>query len=708
MTREPTILVAEDSPTQAERLRLLLEQEGYRVELARSGAEALAQTRSRAPDLIISDVLMPEMDGYAFCTEVKASEATRRIPFILFTERNGPADIIEGLLRGADNFIPKSSPDAYLLERVRRIFEQLEHRGGGQLSVNILVRVGEREVSVSTDKQQMFELLLASIEESGRIHQELRDAQELLERHAHGLEAEVEKRTREALETRERFRLLLDSTAEAIYGLDLEGRCTFCNPACARLLGYDGPEALIGGPMHTLTHHHRPDGTVHPREECPIHLGLRSGAEVHVAEDVFWCADGASVPVEYWSYPMRRGGALVGAVVTFLDITEKQRLEAQLLQSQKMESVGRLAGGVAHDFNNLLTVITGYGDLLVRDLEPGHPGLGRVEQIRKAAERAATLTRQLLAFSRKQVLEPRVLDLEAVVADVETMLRRLIGEDVQFVTVSGGGLGRVRADPGQIEQVIVNLAVNARDAMPDGGKLIVETRNVELDETYVRRRPDARLGPHVLLAVSDTGHGMDAETLSHAFEPFFTTKEAGKGTGLGLATVYGIVRQSGGHVTIYSEPGRGTTCKVYLPRVGDEQGDVPPAAPLGEAPAGTETILLVEDEDPVRTLAREILQSAGYRVLEAPAPEEALAVAASHAGPIHLVLTDVILPRISGRQLAAALRSSRPAARVLFTSGYTADAISHHGILEPGVYFLQKPFTRAALLRKVREVLDHE
>jgi len=298
VTAKPTILVAEDSPTQAERLRLLLEEEGYGVELARSGAEALARTRSRPPDLIISDVLMPEMDGYDFCTEVKASAATRIIPFILFTERNGPADIVEGLLRGADNFIPKSSPDAYLLERVRRIFEQLEHRGGGQLSVNILVRVGEREISVSADKQQMFELLLASIEEAGRIHQELRDAQQLLERHAHDLEAEVEKRTGEVRETRERFRLLLDSTAEAIYGLDLEGRCTFCNPACVRLLGYDRPEDLVGRPMHALMHCRRPDGTVHPEEECPISLGLRAGAEVHVAEDVFWRADGASVPVE--------------------------------------------------------------------------------------------------------------------------------------------------------------------------------------------------------------------------------------------------------------------------------------------------------------------------------------------------------------------------------------------------------------------------
>jgi two-component system, cell cycle sensor histidine kinase and response regulator CckA len=702
---EPTILVVEDSPTQAERLRFLLEEEGYRVELARNGTEGLEKARSRPPELIISDVIMPGMDGYDFCSAVKASASTRLIPFILFTERHGPADVIEGLLRGADNFIPKSSPDDYLLERVRRIFEQLEHRGTRQLSVNIMVRVGEREVSVSADKQQMFELLLASIEETGRVHQELKDAQQQLERHAQDLEAEVEKRTREVSETQARLRLLLDSTAEAIYGLDLEGRCTFCNPACVRLLGYDQPGAIVGSRMHPLTHPRRPDGTVAPEEQCPICLALRGGEGIHVAEGAFWRADGSSFPVECWSYPMRRDGALVGAVVTFLDSTDKKRLESQLLQSQKMESVGRLAGGVAHDFNNLLTVIIGYGDLLVHDLGPGHRGLGRLEEIRQAAGRASSLTRQLLAFSRKQMLEPKVLDLNAVVADVERMLRRLIGEDVQFVTVSGSGLGRVRADPGQVEQVIVNLAVNARDAMPTGGRLIVETRNVDLDESYARERPDARPGRHVLLAVSDTGHGMDAETLSHAFEPFFTTREPGKGTGLGLATVYGIVRQSGGHVTIYSEPGRGTTCKVYLPRIDEEQDDAPAAPALAAVPPGTETILLVEDEAALLTLTREVLESAGYRVIEGSTPEEALAAAAAHAEPIHLVLTDVVLPRLSGRQLVEALRSSRPEARVLFTSGYTDDVISHHGLLEPGVNFLQKPFTGDDLLRKLRDIL---
>jgi PAS domain S-box-containing protein len=416
--------------------------------------------------------------------------------------------------------------------------------------------------------------------------------------------------------------------------------------------------------------------------------------------------DGSLLDVEIATSPILLQGR-PARLALLTDVTDKKLLEAQLLQSQKMESVGRLAGGVAHDFNNLLSVITGYGELLQRDVGPQHPAIARVEAIRKAADRATALTRQLLAFSRKQVLEPRVLDLNAIVSDIENMLRRLIGEDIQLVTVLGQTLGRVKADPGQVEQVIVNMAVNARDAMPTGGKLIIETGNVELDEAYARARPDMRPGQHVMLAVSDTGTGMDADTLSHIFEPFFTTKEEGKGTGLGLATVYGIVRQSGGHVTVYSEPGQGTTFKVYLPRSGEEKEEAPAVEQAVKASlAGRETILLVEDEDALRLMIREILSSAGYQVIEGPSPEETLAAARSFPGPIHLLLTDVVLPRMSGRQVAGSLRPSRPEARVLFMSGYTDDAISHHGILERGVHFLQKPFTTDALLRKVRAVLD--
>jgi CheY-like chemotaxis protein len=320
-----------------------------------------------------------------------------------------------------------------------------------------------------------------------------------------------------------------------------------------------------------------------------------------------------------------------------------------------------------------------------------------------------SLTRQLLAFSRKQVLEPKVLNLSTVIADLEKMLRRLIGENVQIVTVFGPALGRVKADPGQIEQVIVNLAVNARDAMPDGGKLIIEAANAQLDEAYARNHADVTPGAYVVLAVSDTGHGMDSETLSRIFEPFFTTKGEGKGTGLGLATVYGIVKQSGGHINVYSEPGRGTTFRVYLPRVAAEPAARAVATPAPSSPpSGTETVLLVEDADALRVMIREVLEGAGYAIIEASSPGEALKKADAHGGPLHLLLTDVILPGMSGRDLASGLETLRPEMRLVYMSGYTDEAIGHHGVLEEGTHFLQKPFTADALLRKLRDVLDEK
>jgi hypothetical protein len=416
--------------------------------------------------------------------------------------------------------------------------------------------------------------------------------------------------------------------------------------------------------------------------------------------------DGSIIDVETGANPIAFQGRQAVLVLAH-DVTEKKKLEAQLHQAQKMEAIGQLAGGVAHDFNNLLGVITGYTELLLKDLRAEHPGLRRAEQIQRAAERASGLTRQLLAFSRKQVLEPKVLDLNAIVLDVEKMLQRLIGEDIQLVPVFASELGRVKADPGQMEQVIVNLAVNARDAMPRGGKLIIETANVDLDGNYSRLHAEVKPGSYVMLAVSDTGHGMDADTMSHIFEPFFTTKEEGKGTGLGLSTVFGIVKQSGGHVAVYSEVGRGTSFKVYLPRT-EEPGRALSAGTVRvEMPStGSETILVVEDAEALRLLIAEILEVGGYRVLPGASPEEALAAAEAHDGPIHLLLTDVVMPGMSGRQVADRIKASRPAVRVMYMSGYTDEAIGQHGALEPGTHFMQKPFTAGALLRKVREVLE--
>jgi signal transduction histidine kinase len=385
--------------------------------------------------------------------------------------------------------------------------------------------------------------------------------------------------------------------------------------------------------------------------------------------------------------------------------TQQRLLEQQLIESQKMEGIGRLAGGVAHDFNNLLTAILGYAELMESQLEDENLR-SELREIRLAGERAAALTQQLLAFSRRQILQPRTLDLNTVVSNIEKMLARLIGEDIKLVTRLEPALGSVKADPGQLEQVIMNLAVNARDSMPEGGTLTFETANSLLDTDFVASHPGARPGGYAALTVADTGIGMSDEVRSHAFEPFFTTKERGKGTGLGLATAYGIVKQSGGYITVESEPGRGTTFRIYLPLVTDSAAASRPGERPTSSPSGSETILLVEDESGVRRMSRTILETQGYTVLEAASGEEALVIARSHEGVIHLVATDVIMPGMSGRVLWDRLRALRPNSRVLFMSGYTDDVIARHGVLESGIAFLQKPFTPHGLAEKVRDVLD--
>jgi PAS domain S-box-containing protein len=399
-------------------------------------------------------------------------------------------------------------------------------------------------------------------------------------------------------------------------------------------------------------------------------------------------------------------GAPVRAAGIGLDMTERRNLEEQYRQAQKMEAIGQLAGGIAHDFNNLLTAIRGFCELLSESLGSRPEYLADLGEIRRAAEQATSLTQQLLAFSRRQVLELHVLDLRDALRSMTPMLKRLIGEDVEIVLRLPDDLGRVKADPGQIEQVVLNLAINARDAMPNGGKLFLEVADVVLDESYARAHAPTRPGRYVMLAVSDTGIGMDAATQARAFEPFFTTKQKGKGTGLGLATVYGIVRQSGGHIWLYSEPGRGSTFKVYLPLVEDAVDAPVPQQSSSSSMRGSETILVVEDEAGVRELVRRALKRFGYRILVASDPREALAVSESEVSPIHLLISDVVLPQMSGKAVAAQIVLARPDLRVLFMSGYTDDAIVHHGVLEHGTPFLQKPFTPDALARKVREVLD--
>ena len=391
-------------------------------------------------------------------------------------------------------------------------------------------------------------------------------------------------------------------------------------------------------------------------------------------------------------------------IAFFKDITEQKLLEKRLRQAQKMEAIGQLSGGIAHDFNNLLMVNIGYSELLEQGLPQSDPLHRKCEQIKKAGQSAASLTRQLLAFSRQQMLEPKALDLNAVILDVEKMLRRLIGEDIELRTALGPALGCLKADQGQIEQVIINLVVNARDAMPQGGKVTIETVNVDLDEDYAHRHPPQLPGPYVLLAVSDTGIGMDAETQARIFEPFFTTKEVGKGTGLGLSTVYGVVKQSGGYIWVYSELGQGTAFKVYLPCIREAvRVEKPTITSIGSL-RGTETILLVEDQEALRELTRSLLADRGYAVLEAECPDKAVDIARQHSGPIHLLLTDMVMPGMNGRALAERLAPIRPEMRVVYMSGYTR--FTHPELLDFEAPLLTKPFTRDALAAKVREVLD--
>ena len=502
----------------------------------------------------------------------------------------------------------------------------------------------------------------------------------------------------EIRESEERYRLLFERNLAGVYRSTPDGRLLECNRAYAKMMGFASPAEAMGQPgaaYHTdrkarelfLERLRREGSLVNDENQ----VRRKDGSIVWVVENVSLITDEDGEEI------------LLGTV---FDMTERRRLEEQLLQSQKMEAVGRLAGGIAHDFNNLLTAVSGYSELLLTQLPEGDPRRESAEEIRQAGSRAAALTRQLLAFSRRQVLEPRVLDLNAVISGMERMLRRVIGEDVELTTALEPELWRSKADPGQIEQAILNLVVNARDAMPRGGRLTVETANVELDEKFAGLYATVHPGPHVMLAVSDTGVGMDAELQARLFEPFFTTKERGKGTGLGLSTTYGIVKQSGGSIWVYSEPGHGTTFKIYLPRCEEPLEDRVAPAPTKAPAAGTESVLLVEDEPEVRRLVEKLLALRGYKVLSAGSPSEAIALARRHEAPIELLLTDVIMPGMNGRELARVLAETRPRMKVLYMSGYTDAAISQQGILAPGTAFLSKPFTPDVLARKVREVID--
>jgi PAS domain S-box-containing protein len=514
-------------------------------------------------------------------------------------------------------------------------------------------------------------------------------------------QVQIHRIRRRLLEREELFQLISENAADMIAVVDGNGDRLYNSPSYARVLGYTAEDLRKTSPLEQI----HPDDLPMVLDAAKEAKGSAVGRRI---EYRMRRKDGEWVVLESTASPIRNAaGNVEKLVIVNRDISERRHLELQLRQSQKMDAIGRLSGGVAHDFNNLLGVIIGYSEVLQDQIKEGDRLRVCVDQILQAGKRAASLTRQLLAFSRQQVLEPKVLLLNGVVGDMEKMLRRLIGEDVQLTTKLDAKLGKVRADQGQIEQVIMNLAVNARDAMPEGGDLSIETANTEMDEQFVKRYPyPVQTGPYILLTVSDTGTGMDDVTKQRIFEPFFTTKEKGKGTGLGLSMVYGVVKQSNGYIDVFSTVGQGTTFKIYLPRIDQEPEEHTTKTALSKAFRGNETILLVEDEKNLCVLTRNLLEHYGYAVLEAESGAQALAVSRQNAGAIHLLLTDIVMPGIGGRALAQTLSRERPGIRVVYMSGYTGQTVGGQTILSPGAHFLQKPFTREDLARKIREALE--
>jgi PAS domain S-box-containing protein len=829
-----TILIVDDHEANRELLTTLLGYQNHQTIEARDGAEGLERAREVQPDLIITDILMPAMDGYEFTHRLRADPALASIPVIFYSahylmhearalaERCGveyvvskpvepqelvktvdaalglkpvavapppedfdrehirvltdkvstqaeevqnlnarlealieighelnvaqdPSKLVERYCRAAREVIGAMCASACITDEsgraVRRycsggmtpqhpedpcptcelrgpVVDVLAHgecrRGrfwpGGAMALGCMPDLGSLDsylvapvltrtrtygwiglgnklgdAGFSAEDEQLLTTLAAQLAmgyENSRLFEELKQRAEDLER-------EVSERRR----SEEKYRMVVEQASDGIIIIDPNGNFIEVNPKMLEMLGYTRTQFLELNLRDLI-----------PKDDQsrdPMRLDLLRSGKVVRKERRFIRRDGSLIDVELGITALEDG---IQAIVR--DVSERNRLETQLRQSQKLEAVGRLAGGVAHDFNNLLTVILGHSDLAITTLDLNDRLRRDLEDIREAGTRAAVLTHQLLAFSRKQVLQPKVLSLNAAITNLTKMLGRLITSNIEIVTRCEAELWSAKVDPGQLDQVILNLSLNARDAMPLGGKLIIETANRRFEGEQISGQVQIPPGQYVMLAVSDTGCGMDAETRSHLFEPFFTTKTEGKGTGLGLSTVYGIVRQSGGHIAVYSEPGHGTTVKVYLPRAGESADTGALGEDTAPLPVGTETILLAEDEDRVRSLTVAVLTQQGYTVIEACDGQEALALAREYRGEIHLLLTDIVMPRLSGKDLADQLRRDRPGLRVLLSSGYTGDTVMQQGVMDASIPFLQKPFTVRTLTLKVREVLD--
>ena len=677
------ILIVDDNRDDRKVLRYIVEKNGHESIEAVNGAEGLQKARSNAPDLIISDALMPVMDGFQFLREAKQEPSLRSIPFIFYTSSYKEyQDVRLAMSLGADAYVVKPVDPVELWGKIEG-----------------LLRDGKKE------RASPVPLLEEDAEYLKRYSEVVATK---LEEKVRELERTLEERNRaeEKLRERETFiRNILNSVDEGFIVVDRQYRIVSANRAFCGLMKLP-EDQVVGRPCYEVSHHAtRPCFEI--GEDCAVKRTFETGTShsvTHTHADEF----GAKQYVEIKSYPITDvSGKVVSAIETISDITEKRKLGEQLQQAQKMEAVGTLAGGVAHDFNNILTAIIGYGNIVKMKMGPDDPQRASIDQILAASERAAHLIQGLLAFSRKQIINPKPVEVNSIIQNVEKLLRRLIGEDLELSTLLSGNDLMIMADPGQIEQVLMNLATNARDAMPDGGILTVTTEECDLKEDFGAIHGIGKPGRYAVIAVSDTGYGMEAETQEKIFEPFFTTKEPGKGTGLGLAIVYGIVKQHNGFINVYSEPAKGTMFKIYFPLIAMQTKEARAEEAL-QPRGGTETILLAEDDQGVRSLTTTLLTDFGYRVIEAVDGQEALRQFTDHAKEVDLLILDVILPKMGGKEVYDAVKAVRPDMGVLFISGYTADIINKKGIFGERLKFLSKPVVPFDLLQNIRALLDQK